>query len=52
MTAQALSLVGAVDSLCLHGDTDGAAGLARAVRTALEAGGHRLQPFCDTGSGR
>jgi UPF0271 protein len=52
VTAQALSLVGAVDSVCLHGDTEGAAGLARAVRVALEAAGHTLQPFCDTGSGR
>jgi len=28
-----------VDTLCLHGDTPGASGLARAVRTGLEAAG-------------
>ncbi|GAA4351726.1 LamB/YcsF family protein [Angustibacter luteus] len=52
VTAQALSLVGSVDSLCLHGDTDGAAALVLAVRAALTGAGHTLQPFCDTGSGR
>jgi UPF0271 protein len=35
----------AVDSVCVHGDTEGAVGLARAVRNALEAGGLRLAPF-------
>ncbi|MGR2752982.1 LamB/YcsF family protein [Agromyces arachidis] len=33
------------DSLCLHGDTPGAVGLARAVRAALDAAGHELRPF-------
>jgi 5-oxoprolinase (ATP-hydrolysing) subunit A len=32
-------------SMCLHGDTPGAAALARAVRTALEAAGVPLAPF-------
>jgi len=30
------------DTICLHGDTAGAAGLARAVRTGLEAAGVRI----------
>jgi len=34
-----------VQSLCVHGDTPGAVGLARAVRTALEEAGVRLAPF-------
>lgn len=34
-----------IDSLCVHGDTPGAAGLARAVRAGLEAAGVSLQPF-------
>ncbi len=33
------------DSLCLHGDTPGAAGLAAAVRRALEGAGVGLAPF-------
>jgi UPF0271 protein len=32
-------------SLCLHGDTPGAAGLARLVRTGLEAAGLRVEAF-------
>ncbi|MEU5808243.1 5-oxoprolinase subunit PxpA [Streptomyces sp. NPDC047718] len=32
-------------SLCLHGDTPGAAGLARRVRQALEAAGVRVEAF-------
>ncbi|MEU2395694.1 5-oxoprolinase subunit PxpA [Streptomyces sp. NPDC007369] len=32
-------------SLCLHGDTPGAAGLARRVRQALDAAGVRVQAF-------
>ena len=32
-------------SLCVHGDTPGAARLARRVRTALESAGVRLAPF-------
>jgi UPF0271 protein len=35
----------AVGSLCVHGDTTGAARLARAVRDGLEAAGVALQPF-------
>jgi len=33
-----------VDTLCLHGDTPGAAGLARAARAALEAAGFEVAP--------
>ena len=36
---QALALVGKVDTLCIHGDTPGAAEVARAVRTQLEEQG-------------
>lgn len=36
---QAISLVGKVDTLCIHGDTPGAAETARAVRGALEEQG-------------
>lgn len=32
------------DTICIHGDTPGAVGLARAVRTALESAGIRLVP--------
>ena len=32
-------------SLCLHGDTPGAAGTARRVRAALEAAGVEIRPF-------
>ena len=32
-------------SLCIHGDTAGAVGLARAVRAALAAAGVTVQPF-------
>lgn len=35
----------AVDSLCLHGDTPGAVGLARSVRAALEAAGVEIAAF-------
>ena len=35
----------ALGSLCVHGDTPGAARLARAVRDGLEAAGVTLQPF-------
>lgn len=34
-------------SVCTHGDTPGAVGLARAVRTRLEAAGVTLTPFVD-----
>lgn len=33
------------DSLCIHGDTPGAATLAAAVRTALEAAGVEIEAF-------
>ena len=33
------------DSLCIHGDTAGAVGLAAAVRAGLEEAGVELQPF-------
>ncbi|WP_426564569.1 LamB/YcsF family protein [Angustibacter sp. McL0619] len=49
VTTQAVGLVGSVESICLHGDTDGAVALARAVRTALEQGS-RVEPFCGNGS--
>ena len=39
IVARALALAGRVDSLCLHGDTAGAVGHARAVRRALEDAG-------------
>jgi UPF0271 protein len=39
-------------SLCLHGDTPGAAGLARRVRAALEAAGVRLAPFAPSATFR
>jgi UPF0271 protein len=32
-------------SICVHGDTPGAVGIARAVRTRLEKAGVRLEPF-------
>jgi UPF0271 protein len=35
----------AVDSICVHGDTPGALGAARAVRAALEEAGVVLRPF-------
>ena len=34
-----------VDSLCVHGDTPGAVGMARAVRSALTAAGIRIEAF-------
>ncbi len=34
-----------VDSICIHGDQPGAAGLARAVRSGLEAAGVAIAPF-------
>jgi UPF0271 protein len=35
----------APDSLCLHGDTPGSVGIARAVRAALATAGHDVRPF-------
>jgi UPF0271 protein len=40
-----LSREGAVQSLCVHGDTPGAVALARAVRAALTGAGVPLRPF-------
>ncbi|ARN80874.1 LamB/YcsF family protein [Methylocystis bryophila] len=34
-----------IDSICVHGDTQGAVAIARALRDALQAGGWRLQSF-------
>jgi UPF0271 protein len=42
VAAQAVSLAGRVDSVCVHGDSPGAVGAARAVRRALEAAGYVL----------
>jgi UPF0271 protein len=47
VVAQALALAGRVDSVCLHGDSPGAVGHARAVRRSLEAAGFELRPFTD-----
>lgn len=40
-----LARSGEVDSICLHGDTPGAARLGRAVRAALEADGVEVRAF-------
>ena len=40
---QAVSLVGKVDTLCIHGDTPGAAEAAAAVRSALEKQGVEIR---------
>ena len=39
-----LDLVLRIDTLCVHGDTPGAASLARALRQGLEAAGVRVEP--------
>jgi UPF0271 protein len=41
--AVALAADGRYGTLCVHGDTPGAPAIARAVRTALEAAGHRVE---------
>jgi 5-oxoprolinase (ATP-hydrolysing) subunit A len=38
------------DSICVHGDTPGAVGIARAVRDALAAAGVGVAAFARTGS--
>jgi len=43
--AQALALVGVVDSICIHGDTDGAPAIAGAVRAALAARDVKVAAF-------
>ena len=35
-----------VDTICVHGDTAGAAILARRIRVALEAAGVNVRPAC------
>ena len=45
VVAQALKLVGDVDSICVHGDSPGAVVLAHAVGTALRDAGHEVQAF-------
>ena len=42
---QAVSLVGKVDTLCIHGDTPGAAEAATAVRAQLEKQGVTIRAF-------
>jgi UPF0271 protein len=46
---QALSLVGRVDSLCIHGDTPGAAALAASLRSALLDAGITIAAFSEGG---
>mgnify|MGYP003624996719 CR=1 FL=1 len=43
ITAQAIALAGAVDTLCIHGDTPGAVQAASATRAALEAAGVEIR---------
>jgi UPF0271 protein len=45
VVAQALARAGSADSLCLHSDTPGALGHARAVRAALTAAGVPIEAF-------
>jgi UPF0271 protein len=42
---QAVALADHVDSICVHGDTPGAAGVARRVRDALESAGVDVRAF-------
>ncbi len=42
VAAQAVTLMGDVDSICVHSDSPGALALARAVRAALEEAGARV----------
>src|SRR5581483_5460788 len=43
--AQAVLLAGEVRSICIHGDSPGAAALAIRVRDELVAAGYELTPF-------
>lgn len=43
ITAQAVALVGTVDTLCIHGDTPGAVQAASATRAALQAAGVEIR---------
>lgn len=45
ITAQGTHLAEDIDTICLHGDTEGAVKLAEALQAALVAAGIRLQPF-------
>jgi len=45
IAARAVELAATVGSVCVHGDTPGAVGHARACREALERSGRRLAPF-------
>ncbi|EFQ81774.1 LamB/YcsF family protein [Aeromicrobium marinum DSM 15272] len=45
VAAQAVRLLGTVDSICLHSDSPGAVDLAGAVRAALERAGATIGPF-------
>lgn len=45
VAAQAVSLLGRVESVCVHSDSPGALDLARAVRAALEAAGAEVRRF-------
>ena len=40
-----------IDSICVHGDNPAAVDMARAIRSALEAAGWSLSPFCSAASG-
>lgn len=45
IAADGTRLAARIDSVCVHGDTPGAVGLARRLREALLAAGHRLRAF-------
>jgi UPF0271 protein len=36
-----------IDSVCVHGDTPGAVGMARRLRARLEASGIKLAPMAE-----
>jgi UPF0271 protein len=42
---QAVELAGRVETICIHGDTPGAAAIAAAVRDALRAAGIKAAPL-------
>lgn len=48
-TADGASVVVAAASVCVHGDTPGALGLVRGIRSALHAAGVEVAPFVDAG---
>ncbi len=45
ITAQGTHRPARIDTICLHGDTDGAVAMARALRDGLQAAGWALAPF-------